>query len=86
MDIAQIDKNFEVKTNIEKDDIRFYDVNSGPFRLHGIFYENGRYRRMPEEVAKTVSPGVKICMRALPADGSGSGPIAPMWRSMRKCR
>lgn len=59
MNIAQIDKNFEVKTNIEKDDIRFYDVNSGPFRLHGIFYENGRYRRMPEEVAKTVSPGVK---------------------------
>lgn len=57
-DIAKIDKNFEVKTSIEKDDICFYNANEAPFQIYGIFMENGKYRRMPEAVAKNVSDGV----------------------------
>ena len=58
MDFSKIDKNFEVKTTIDKDDIRFYNVDEEPFKVYGIFRENGKYRRMPEAVAKSVSEGV----------------------------
>lgn len=57
-DIAKIDKNFEVKTKIEKGDIKFYNAEEEPFKIYGIFRENGKFRRMPEAVAKTVSEGV----------------------------
>ena len=59
VDISKIDKNFEVKSKIEKDDIKFYDVDESPFKVYGIFKENGKYRRMPENVAKKVNNGVK---------------------------
>ncbi len=58
MGIEQVDKNFVVETNIQKDGIKFYDVKDEPFRLYGVFYENGKLRRMPESVAKRVSDGV----------------------------
>ncbi len=57
-DIAKIDKNFEVKTNIAKDDIKFYSINEAPFNIYGVTLENGRYRRMPKKVAQSVSEGV----------------------------
>ena len=57
-DIAEIDRNFAVKTNIQREGLRFYSAQTPPFRVSGIFMENGRYRRIPEEVARTVSPGV----------------------------
>lgn len=56
--IADIDKNFKVETNIKKDDIRFYNALNTPCKVYGVFHENGRYLRMPEAVAKTVSVGV----------------------------
>lgn len=56
--ISEVDKNFSIKTNIEKDDICFYDVKEKPFEIHGVFYENGKFRRLPEEVAKIVNDGV----------------------------
>ncbi|MBR2042945.1 MAG: hypothetical protein IJ946_01245 [Clostridia bacterium] len=57
-DIAHIDSNFKVETNIEKEDIRFYVVNQNPFKIYGVYYDNGKFRRLPEEVAKSVSVGV----------------------------
>ncbi len=66
-DISQIDKNFKIETKIDKPDIRFYDVLNAPFQVHGVFYENGRFRRMPEAVAKSVNEGVY----ALHANGAG---------------
>lgn len=56
--IADIDKNFKVESKIDKEDIKFYDAESKPFQLYGIYKEEDRYRRMPEEVAKSVSEGV----------------------------
>lgn len=58
MNISEIDKNFKIETKIGKDDIEFHNALSSPFSLHGVFYDDGKYRRMPEAIAKTVSKGV----------------------------
>ena len=57
-DIASIDKNFKVETQIDKPDLRFYNVLEKPFSIHGVFYQDGKFRRLPESVAQTVSPSV----------------------------
>lgn len=56
--ISAIDTNFKIESKIDKADIKFYNANQEPFKIYGVFYENGKYRRMPEAVAKTVSDGV----------------------------
>lgn len=58
MNISEIDKNFAVVTEINKPDIRYIDVREDPFKIYGVYYRDGKFRRLPEEVAKTVSPGV----------------------------
>lgn len=57
-DISKIDKNFKIDTKIDRPDIVFYDVRTAPFSVHGVFYEDGKFRRMLASVAKSVSPGV----------------------------
>lgn len=57
-DISLIDSNFKVETSLNVSDIKFYNVLNAPFQICGVFYENGKFRRMPENVAKTVSNGV----------------------------
>ncbi len=59
-DISKIDSNFAIKTKIEKEDIKFYSIDEFPFKVYGVFRENGKYRRMPEVVAKSVSEGVYV--------------------------
>ena len=56
--IAEIDKNLAVETSIEREGLCFYDVCREPFRIHGVFWENWMFRRMPEAVAKSVNEGV----------------------------
>lgn len=56
--IAQIDRNFAVPTSLNLNNVRFYDVQDQPFSIYGVFYENGCYRRMPEQIANTVSEAV----------------------------
>ena len=58
--IEKVDKNFKVETNIGKEDVTFYDVLNAPFKVYGVTFENGKFRRMPEEVAKAVSVDVHI--------------------------
>ena len=53
-----IDKNFRIETSIKKEDIRFYDVEDGTFRIYGVFKENGMFRRMPETAAQGINKGV----------------------------
>lgn len=57
-DISVIDPNFKVETKIEEADIRFYDVLQEPFSVHGVFYQDGKFRRIPRAVAETVNRGV----------------------------
>ena len=58
INIAEIDPNFDVKTSFGREDVVLYNCRTAPFSVHGVAFENGYFRRMPEEVAKTVSPGV----------------------------
>ena len=57
--ISKIDSNFAIQTELELDHVKFYDIQQEPFTIYGVFHENGLYRRMPEAVAKAVSPGVE---------------------------
>lgn len=57
-DISQIDKNFAVVRACGKEDARFYDVLEAPFEIDGVFYKDGKFRRLPEKVAAKVSEGV----------------------------
>lgn len=55
MDISTVDKNFTIQHHIAKEDIRFYSADEKPFQIYGVFRDGEKYRRMPEEVAKSVS-------------------------------
>ncbi len=57
-DITKVDKNFVIKTKIEQEGLRFYSVEEESFQIYGVFKENGKYRRMPEKIAKSVNDGV----------------------------
>ena len=56
--ISDIDTNFKVGSNINRGDNTFFDSLEKPFSIHGVFYENGKFRRLPENVALSVSEGV----------------------------
>lgn len=58
--LESMDVNFKIDTSINKKDILFYSVLQEPFCVHGLIYENGKFRRMPEKIAKSVSPGVEF--------------------------
>jgi len=58
-DISAIDKNFYVGSTIDKKGIKFYDATSAPFSIHGLMRSNGVFHRIPIDVAKNVSDGVK---------------------------
>lgn len=58
INIADIDPNFKVDEKIDRQNITFYDIKQQPFGIYGVFYENGKFRRLPETVAQTVSNSV----------------------------
>lgn len=57
-DIAELDKNFKVESNIQIEGLKYYSALDGNFTINGVSFEDGAFRRMPEAVAKTVSEGV----------------------------
>ena len=57
--IFEIDENFRVETCTGHADAAFFDPRKPPFRIYGVFYENGMFRRLPEETAKRVNEGVR---------------------------
>lgn len=56
--IAAIDPNFNVSDAFGRDDVVMRNCREEPFTVHGLFYRDGKFRRLPEEVAERVSPGV----------------------------
>ena len=58
LDISAIDPNFKVETKIQEENIRFYDVLQQPFSIHGVSYQAGKFRRIPEVVSEKVNAGV----------------------------
>ena len=57
-DILEVDKNFVVKSEINKPDVLLRSALEPPFSLHGVFYEDGKFRRLPESAAQSVSEKV----------------------------
>ncbi len=58
MDFTKIDKNMKVETKIERDGLKFYDIDEAPFKIHGVFREGDRYVRMPRAVADSVNDSI----------------------------
>ncbi len=56
--ISQVDKNFCVESKLNIEGLRYHFSLEKPFVIDGVFKENGRFRRIPESVAKTVSQEV----------------------------
>ncbi len=56
--IQDIDKNFKVDTEIERDGLVFRNALEEPFEIFGVKHIDGKFRRMPEEIAKEVNEGV----------------------------
>ena len=57
-DISNIDKNLKIAESFGRGDIVLHDAKEAPFRLFGVYYKDGAYRRMPQEIAKNVNDGV----------------------------
>lgn len=66
--LEEIDENFKIETNLDKSDIKFYSVLEKPFSVYGVIYENGKFRRMPEAIAKRVNDGVN-CLHSNTSGG-----------------
>ncbi len=56
--IEQIDSNFLVNTACTRAHTAAYDVLRPPFSVHGMFYQEGKFRRLPEATAAAASEGV----------------------------
>ena len=59
LDIAAIDPNFNVNDAFGRDDVVMRNCREEPFSVHGVFWSEGKFRRMPREIAERVSEGVK---------------------------
>ena len=66
--IAELDKNFKVETNIDLPGLMMRSIDEECFSIYGVFKENGIYRRMPEKTAKSVSDAVG-CLHMQTAGG-----------------
>ena len=51
MDLQQMTEKFDKIAELGKDDIRFHSVHDSPFRVYGLLYQDGKFRRLPEAVA-----------------------------------
>ena len=56
--ISDIDANFKTCTELNKDGIKFYNIKEKPFKIYGVFYQEDKYRRIPEKIAEKISEGV----------------------------
>ena len=54
----EIDKNFKVETNIQREGLTFHEITEEPFTIYGIFREGEKWVRLPDAVAASVSDGV----------------------------
>ena len=57
-EIAKIDKNFDFKTKINRQDVVFYDAKKEPFTIYGLIEEDGVFKRMETTDAEHISDGV----------------------------
>ena len=59
VDIAKIDKKFDITENVCEQNLTYYDIPNDNFSLHGVFRdEKEGFIRLPQSVADSVSAGV----------------------------
>ena len=58
-DIASIDKNFAIETNIQREKIKFYDAKCATVKLFGVWHDGEGFRRVPKDVAEATNEGVQ---------------------------
>ena len=60
--IEDLDKNLEVAAKVKAPDLVLYDVRKPPFQIYGLYQPTTEpcFKRMPTEVAVTVSKGAII--------------------------
>ena len=46
--ISQIDKNFEIKAPSTREDTVFINATEPAFEINGVYYEDGKFRRLPD--------------------------------------
>ncbi len=71
MNIEKLDKNFAVGAGLSRTDVKVYDVCEPPFSVCGLIKPRNsedRFRRIPNEIAQTVSEGV-YCLASNTAGG-----------------
>ncbi len=56
--LDKIDSRLAVSGVFNREDIVLHDPRNDPFTLYGVFYDENCYRRLPREVAASVSEGV----------------------------
>ena len=59
INISQVDANFKIETEIDRDGLRFFDAKTEPFKLCGVFHDGKLYRRIPEALAKSISEKIE---------------------------
>ena len=57
-DIAQIDPNFKVNDAFGREDVLLRSCREEPFSIHGVFHDGKLFRRLPSELAESVSPSI----------------------------
>ncbi len=60
MGISNIDKNFKIETNIQRDGLVFHDCRDGRFEIKGVIVPEGEgaFCRLPQEIADKTNGGV----------------------------
>lgn len=62
MKIEELDSNF-ARERYDEPDLIFYSALEAPFKIYGVFHDGTCYRRMPEDVAESVSVNVGVLSR-----------------------
>lgn len=59
MDITSVDKNFKIESTLSREGLTYINVlDREEFSIHGVYYADGKFRRLPEDVAKNTNEGV----------------------------
>ncbi len=77
--IEGIDKNFKIETSIEKEGLKFYDTNSAPFKISGI-YTTENIEECPKMLQKIQTKVFTHFIHAQQAEEYGSKPTPLMWQ------
>ena len=48
--VVKINENTEFETEMKTDGLKFYDSNTQPFKVYGVYHDGVKYRRMPQEL------------------------------------